>query len=139
MMKNQKHASAQSLLEFALVIPLVIFSLTVFLDLGRAIYAYSALSNSVREGTRYAMVNPMYTSAEKALVEKVIKDYSIGIDSSKITVTITPATSTDNRVTIKATYPFVPVTPGLMSILGGASNIALKVQSSVQVAPVNLP
>ena len=38
----------QSLVESALIIPLVFLLIFTFLDLGRAIYYYSALGNAVR-------------------------------------------------------------------------------------------
>jgi len=50
----------QSLVEFALIFPLVLFLLLGFFDLGRAIIYYSSLSNAVREGTRAGIVNHVY-------------------------------------------------------------------------------
>ena len=56
-MKNQRRFSGQSLIEFAIILPLAFFLITGFLDLGRAVFYYSSLTNAVREATRYAIVH----------------------------------------------------------------------------------
>jgi Flp pilus assembly protein TadG len=52
-MKRNKFQSGQSLVEVAILFPVVIFLLTGFFDLGRAIFYYSSLTNMVREGALY--------------------------------------------------------------------------------------
>ena len=47
----------QSLVEFALVIPLFLLLLIAVFDLGRAVFAYNTLTNAAREGARMAIVN----------------------------------------------------------------------------------
>ncbi len=128
----------QSLVEFALIIPLVIFAITVFLDVGRAVYSYSALSHAVREGTRYAVVHSLKNSTEAAVVEQVVKNSAVGLNPSKMTVTITPVppVAPDYKVTIHADYEFNSVTPGLALLLGSGNKIILKARSSMEVAPL---
>ena len=46
------HSRGQSLVEFALVLPLFVLLLVGVFDLGRAFFAYIAISNAAREGTR---------------------------------------------------------------------------------------
>jgi hypothetical protein len=47
----------QSLVEFALVIPLFLLILIGVFDLGRGVFAYNTLTNAAREGARMAIVN----------------------------------------------------------------------------------
>jgi Flp pilus assembly protein TadG len=47
----------QSLVEFALVIPLFLLLLIAVFDLGRGVFAYNTLTNAAREGARMAIVN----------------------------------------------------------------------------------
>jgi len=47
----------QTLVEFAIVIPLVLLLFMGVFDFGRAIYAYNSVSNAAREGSRTAIVN----------------------------------------------------------------------------------
>ena len=56
-MKTRKRGLGQALVEFALLIPLFILIVILFIDLGRATSVYIQLSNAVREGTRYAIVH----------------------------------------------------------------------------------
>jgi len=47
----------QALVEMALITPLLVFILLGIVDLGRAYYQYTVMTNAVREGARYAAVN----------------------------------------------------------------------------------
>jgi Flp pilus assembly protein TadG len=50
-------SSGQSLVEFALVLPVLILILMGILDAGRLVYAYNAVSNAAREAGRTAIVD----------------------------------------------------------------------------------
>jgi len=76
---SKRRYRGQSLVEFALIIPLVLLLLLGFLDLGRAVFYYSALSNGVREATRAGIVNHNY-----------LQDASTGADLSKAVMTSVP-------------------------------------------------
>jgi hypothetical protein len=57
-MKKNKMTSGQSLIEFALAL-FVFFPMVMGLfDMGLAIFFYSTLNTAVREGTRFAIVQP---------------------------------------------------------------------------------
>ncbi len=60
--RGRRSGRGQALVEFALVFPLLIFMLLGLVDLGRAVYAFSALSNAAREGARVAAVNQIVTT-----------------------------------------------------------------------------
>ena len=47
----------QSLVEFALILPVLMFMLMGFFDLGRVVLAHDALSHAAREAARYAIVH----------------------------------------------------------------------------------
>jgi TadE-like protein len=146
-MNPPRRLAGQSLVEFALIISLMIFMLTFFLDISRAAYYNSALNNAVREGTRYAMVHQV-VPGDPAVQERV-RQYAIGLDKSvsvlHIDVTLpedptaTPPIKAGSQVKIVATYQFQPATPGLSQILGAGNRITLHVQSIVEVAPINIP
>lgn len=50
-------ARGQSLVEFALVLPLFLVMLMAVIDVGRAIWAQNSLAAAAREGARYAIVH----------------------------------------------------------------------------------
>lgn len=133
---NRKKIRAQGLIEFALVIPLLIFIMLVFIDLGRAIFTFSSLSNAVREGTRYAIVHPTVTAQDITDIKDTVRSYAGALDPSLINFpTFTVPTSTNHYITIVVTYPYQPITPGLILILGSSNSITLRAQSSALTAP----
>ncbi len=149
MRNTQKYEKThgQSLVEFALTLPLLLLLVFTFLDLGRAVYYYSAVSNAVREGARYASVTPLdlycgigdtTCDTDRTEVKDVVKNYSIAvaIDDSNIEVTEPAPDSTDPPyVMVQATYEFTPITPFLAQIVGSGNTITLSSESSMLLAP----
>lgn len=148
-MKKQQ-LRAQTLVEFALVFPIAIFLILGFFDLGRAVFNFASLSNSVREATRYAIVHKeavndaAQTAGYLELKQKVF-DYSFGIPASDIDVTVFIDTIKDptgtvdirDKISITATYTFVPVTPGIKQILGDGNGIPIVAQSTMLLEPIS--
>jgi hypothetical protein len=141
-MKKSKRNLGQSLVEFALVFPLFFFLVTGFLDLGRAVFYYSSISNSVREGSRYAIVheaaidNAAKTAGYPVLIQKV-KEFSFGIPSSSLNVEVLVTNDDMNireKVSITATYMFIPITPGIKQVFGSKTGIPLEAQSTMRIA-----
>jgi len=52
--KRRNRPAGQALVEFALIIPVLLFIIIGIIDLGRAFHAYIAITNASREGARYA-------------------------------------------------------------------------------------
>ena len=132
---------AQSLVEFALILPILIFLITAFLDLGRAVYYYVALSNAVREGARAAVVMQVGTTtteqnAYRTAIQNKVIEKAIALESAKLTVTVTLPTKATRIVQVAGSYIFDPITPGVKQILGAGNTITLSSQSAMQVAPL---
>lgn len=133
----------QSLVEFALTIPILLLVIFVFLDLGRAVYYYSALNNAVREGARYATVTLFSSNADRETkVRQVVQDFAVSmpIAASDIQVYCDQSTSNfsnpcSNYVTVAAQFQFQPVTFFLAQIVGQGSTIPLNSQSTMQMTP----
>jgi len=147
-MKKQQFR-AQTLVEFALIFPIFIFLILGFFDIGRAVFNFASLSNSVREATRYAIVNTTAINADAAPdysdLKQKISDYSFGILASDIDVTVSIDTIKDptgtvdirDKISIAATYTFVPVTPGIKQILGDGNGIPIVAQSTMLLEPIS--
>jgi len=148
-MKNQRRYSGQSLVEFALIFPLAFFLITGFLDLGRAVFYYSSLTNAVREATRYAIVHKdeldaaLNNPADNSLKDKVL-EYAFGLSTiadplSKDDIIVDPKKDADNiyftTVSIEATYAYKPITPGMKELFGLTEGFDLTVQSEMLVTP----
>ena len=52
---NRSSRQGQTLVEFALLIPVFLLIVVVVFDLGRAVYYYSTISNAAREATRFGV------------------------------------------------------------------------------------
>ena len=120
-MNNHKYSKhwGQTLVEFAIILPVFLFLIVVVFDFGRAVYYYSAIHNAAREGARYGVIHPDDTSDIIARA----KNYAIGLGVSDITVSIDlsgyETVNNFKNPTIKVTveYPFKPVTPLVAAIL----------------------
>ena len=72
----------QSLVEFALLIPLLLLMVVVLLDLGRAVYYSSVIHNAAREGARYGVVHP----ADTAGIQAAAEERAVGLDLAQMSV-----------------------------------------------------
>ena len=56
-MFHRDSSRGQSMVEFALILPILMFLLVGFFDLGRVVLAHDALGHAAREAARYAIVH----------------------------------------------------------------------------------
>jgi Flp pilus assembly protein TadG len=137
-----KH-KGQSIIEVALIFPLLFFLLLGFFDLGRAIFYYASLSHAVREVSRTAIVSNVYLSEARILPENnvlvdLVKEKAIGLNKesfTNISVTPEPNVGSFKTVTVSAEYFFDPITPGIQLIFGDDDGIVLRAESRMWVAP----
>lgn len=54
---RRRDSRGQSLVEFALILPIFVLLLVGILDFGRAVFAFNTLNNAAREGGRVAIVD----------------------------------------------------------------------------------
>ena len=146
-MKNKRHFSGQSIVEYAIIFPVLFFLITGFIDLGRAVFYYSSLTNAVREATRYAIVHKdeldaAYNNPTNNSLQDKVMEYAFGLTTTSDPLTredivVSPEIIDDDytKVSIQATYTFTPITPGLNLLFGSNGEIELIVQSKMQVAP----
>lgn len=91
--------SGNSMVEFALILPLFLLLTLGVLDFGRLFWTQETLSYALREAGRYAVTGQHMTSTNGTvesrvqLIINVAQQYSAGINVSQITVnTLNPAT-----------------------------------------------
>lgn len=56
---RRRHDRGQSLVEFALVFPIIVLLIATFVEIGRAVFAYNTIANAARQGARVAIVNQL--------------------------------------------------------------------------------
>jgi hypothetical protein len=138
----------QSMVEFALLLPLMLLIITGLLDVARAVWEENTLAYAAREGTRYAIVhgsagvpaaNPTATSpcTDDVIctnIPAVVRSSAIGVPNITVIVTypdVYPGTSPavrcadrNCRVIVDASAPFVPLPS--QYLLNGAFQITLR-------------
>jgi Flp pilus assembly protein TadG len=82
----------QALVEFSLVIVVALMVLMGALDLGRAVYGLSTLSNATREGGRTAVVDQYVPNIQARTAGMAI---ALGVNSGTVTCSPSPGTATN--------------------------------------------
>jgi len=119
----------QTLVEFAIIIPVLLLLAVFIFDFGRAVYYYSAIQNAAREGVRYGSVNPVVTTTSvyedvPGMKTAAVK-YAIGLGLTLTDVDAGMGTPelvggyANPTVKVKVTYTFTPATPLLANFLSG--------------------
>jgi Flp pilus assembly protein TadG len=112
---GRRRSSGQSMVEFALILPLFLLLVFGVLDFGRAVYADSTITNAAREGARFGMIAPSPTSAIQVKVQQYAA--SLAIPTSNVSVSCVTADGANDcanaqagdQITVAVTYAFVPV------------------------------
>ena len=83
----RRRRSGQSLVEFAVVLPVFLLVLAGILDFGLGLYSQMTIINAAREGARFGVVDTS-TSTMVADVKARVASMSGGLDQSKLNVTV---------------------------------------------------
>jgi Flp pilus assembly protein TadG len=143
-MKSIRFSSGQTLIEFALVFPLILLLVVVFIDLGRIVYFHSALTNAAREGARYAIVHRFPTNSQRlSEVRQQVANYSVAlvINPTDISVycnrdtTQIPDFPCSDYVTVHASVVVKPMVPFMALIIGTGNNFTITAESTMHMTP----
>jgi Flp pilus assembly protein TadG len=126
MRHRQDDQRGQTLVEFALILPIFVLVLVGIFDVGRAIYAYNTVNNAAREAVRVAIVD-QDTAAITA--EAVSQSVSLGLNSSAVTVDFLQPDYTDNApcnvsprygcvASVEVAYTYNAATPIISQLMG---------------------
>ncbi len=140
---GRSRAAGQSLVEFALVFPIIILLIMAFAEIGRAVFAYNTIANAARQGARVASVNQLADVTECDESRPIEDPYqphwsmrgcaivagkTIGLTTSNISVSYEapPGTTLDCDPTLHVgciavltvTYHFALTTPFVSSLIG---------------------
>ena len=130
--------AGQSMVEFALVLPMFLLLIFGVLDFGRAVYADSTITNAAREGARFAIITPFPTSAVQAKVQQYAA--TLSIPTSDVSVSCVTADGTNNcqnaqagdQVTVAVTYTYVPVVVNIADFTGPSLTMTAQATMVVQ-------
>ncbi|MCX8067462.1 MAG: pilus assembly protein [Anaerolineae bacterium] len=108
----------QSLVEFALVLPLLILLLGGVLELGRLFFAYVAITDAAAEGATYASVRPSSSIQDITTRAQQAAGGLVQLDPSMVQVQ-RPSLAAGAPITVTITYPFQLITPLLGDLVPG--------------------
>jgi Flp pilus assembly protein TadG len=109
--KRERRERGQSLVETAVVLPILLLLVAAIVDFGRAFDAYIVLTNAAREGARFGSVKPTLAEAE---VKQIVVDDVLGsgtnitqmTDFTADNVTVVGQTENAEVVKVTVTYEF---------------------------------
>jgi Flp pilus assembly protein TadG len=110
-----RHSPAQSMVEFALIVPLLLALIFGVIELGILFSIYIGMTNSAREAARagsvYQYEGTPFTENSAANI-KTVDDLRLTYLSQVITGTINPLVNPTTALTSTVTYtPSAPITP----------------------------
>ena len=104
--RDIRSEKGQSLVEFALVAPLLIVIVFAVVQFGVLYNNYVTLTDAARTGARKAAVSRLAVSPA-AVAEASVRSSASGLDQAKLLVDVsTPAWEHGNDVTVEARYPY---------------------------------
>jgi hypothetical protein len=110
---KKKSERGQSLVEFTLLLPLLMFLLLGLLDVGRLYYAYVAVTDAASEGANYGARNPGDMTQIKLRASEAL-DGLVQVGTDDVTIT-----SSSDLITVTVTYDHKLVTPFVNAIVPG--------------------
>lgn len=122
LIRGRKCTRGQSLVEFALVLPLLVLVVLGTFDFGRAIFAFNSVSNAARTAARVAIVDQTPNAIELAA-----RDEAVALDSIAVSVTYTNGATTCSPVvigcvaTVRVQHTYSPATPLIGNIVGSTT------------------
>ena len=144
---NARLSRGQSVVELALILPILTLMTMGTADFGRLFFSDEALVNSAREGAMFGTINPNWiTSTDQSDPNNINwhvknENLSLSLSDSQITTTCYSGTSmttkscatasTSDTVKVVVTYPFRPLTPIISSLVGSSLTLSATAQTGV--------
>ncbi len=135
----------QSLVEFALVVPVFLLLLSGMIDFGSGLYANQTIINAAREGARLGVTTLTSANDNPAPVTARVKALATSLDLTKLTVTVTcllpagtacpnnvsgfPAWASADSVVVKVDYSYKMIWP---IALGSTFPLSTAVQMRIE-------
>jgi hypothetical protein len=131
--KYRSSIKGQSLVDMALLLPVLLMLAIVTFDIGRIIYFYCAVYNASKEGARYGIINPDDISG----IVNVAMEFTAGLDPSDVSISVCKCGGTNaclldnacpvgykNIIRVKVSYNFQLITP-LANVITAKDHVSL--------------
>jgi len=137
---DERKNNGQSLVEFALGVPLILLLLLGTLDFGQVFFEYIQLRNAVREGASYGARNPL----DDTQIRTIVREHAgisgegskiSGLGNSAISITRNAGCCTVGdpaTITVSATKDYKPIITGFFQRFG-LGTVTLAASSKAKV------
>jgi hypothetical protein len=129
LVENLKSEKGQSMVEFAVMLPLLILIVMAILEFGMMMNSYLAINNAAREGARLGIAGGTDTQIQNTIIST-----SPSLTSQNLTILITPNDQTrKSGDTLKVTlhYNYYITVPIISSLLNNL--VILNAETSMRV------
>ena len=118
----------QALVEFALVLPIMLFLLVIAIDFGRLFYLNIGINNGAREGAAYGAANSTSPTSLTDITTRVRQELGLPAADTSVAVTKTctpdcftsPTVSPPHTIRVTASSSFSFLTPFINGVFGGS-------------------
>ena len=120
MHKSIKNSKGQSVVEFAMILPILMLILVGTIEFGRFYNAWLMVSHASREGARVASLG-----GTNVQVEERVDAVMAAFDTARISVLVSPnvTRARGDMVTVTVNYDIDPMTPMIGVITGGTLHL----------------
>lgn len=118
----------QTLVEFALVIPIFLLIVLGLFDVGRGVYAYNTIANATRAAVRVAIVDQ-----DPVAIRSEARQAGVALGLQDSDITLTSCSAFDCKFAVTITYDYEPATP----MIGAIFNPTLSSTAEMPVENVN--
>lgn len=128
-MKSLKNEKGQSLIEFAILLPLLLLLLMGILEFGLMLNAYLSINNSAREGARLGIVD-----GSNLEISELITNLSSNLNTENLVVNIIPlegSRKSGDTLTVEIIYNYKVIIPIISNILNDV--VVLKAKTSMRM------
>lgn len=105
-MTSFRSRRGQTLVEFALVLPLFVLIVVGLFNVGYGIYAYNTVANAARSAARVAVVNQ-----SAGAVEGEARRQTVALSEARVSVTQAACNTLGCPYGVTVTYDFEPIAP----------------------------
>lgn len=135
--KKENGERGQSLVEFALIVPLFLLLVFAIVDFGMGFYSWITVTNAAREGARVGVVG-----ADSATITQRVNDTAGSLAGPNLTVTVTNASDQNGdsgeEVSVAVVYRYQLITPvsSVLNMLSGGTlgpNINFSATSKMRI------
>jgi len=99
--RHRDNTRGQTLVEFALILPVFILIVVGLFDGALAVFNYSTVANAARAGARQAIVDQ-----DPLVVRGAVQDAALSLTPSRMTITLTPCSTFQCEFVVRVDYSY---------------------------------